>query len=89
MTTVPSSASPRPADETPIVAAQHLARFEFSDAGTKVLMVEWYPGAVQAPAASVDSSADPADPPSAPASDDVPAAEPAPASAPGDEADAA
>lgn len=27
---------------------QHLARFEFSDLGTKILMVEWYPGAVAA-----------------------------------------
>lgn len=28
--------------------SQHLARFEFSDLGTKILMVEWYPGAVPA-----------------------------------------
>ncbi|KAH6610923.1 hypothetical protein Trco_000943 [Trichoderma cornu-damae] len=30
-------------DAAPV--ATHLARFEFSDHGTKVLMVEWYPGA--------------------------------------------
>lgn len=37
--------------------SQHLARFEFSDLGTKILMVEWYPGAV--PAALSTVSADP------------------------------
>ncbi|PTB47168.1 uncharacterized protein TrAFT101_003398 [Trichoderma asperellum] len=30
-------------DTAPV--ATHLARFEFSDRGTKILMVEWYPGA--------------------------------------------
>ncbi|KAM5356293.1 hypothetical protein ACJ41O_002939 [Fusarium nematophilum] len=93
MATDPSSGPPRPADEPPIVpivpvvpvaAAQHLARFEFSDAGTKVLMVEWYPDAVEAPAPSDDPSADPADSSSAPGTDDVSAAEPAPAAASGD-----
>ncbi|EHK16411.1 uncharacterized protein TRIVIDRAFT_195364 [Trichoderma virens Gv29-8] len=32
--------------------ATHLARFEFSDHGTKILMVEWYPGAAAAPTLS-------------------------------------
>ncbi|KAL7930887.1 hypothetical protein V8C35DRAFT_130005 [Trichoderma chlorosporum] len=34
-------------DTAPV--ATHLARFEFSDHGTKILMVEWYPGAAAAP----------------------------------------
>lgn len=77
-------ASPRPDDGAPVVpttAAQHLARFEFSDAGTKVLMVEWYPDAVHVPASSDDPPADLADPSSAPSTDDVSAAEPASAAA--------
>ncbi|KAM0437450.1 hypothetical protein ACHAPT_001812 [Fusarium lateritium] len=76
--------SPRPDDGTPVVpttAVQHLARFEFSDAGTKVLMVEWYPDAVHAPATSDDPPADLADASSAPSADDVSAAEPASAAA--------
>lgn len=51
----------------------HLARFEFSDYGTKILMVEWHPGAVTTgsvtgppPAESVPS---PAEPDSDPAED--------------------
>ncbi|RFU77677.1 hypothetical protein TARUN_4553 [Trichoderma arundinaceum] len=35
-------------DAAPV--ATHLARFEFSDHGTKILMVEWYPGAAAATA---------------------------------------
>ncbi|KAF4338250.1 hypothetical protein FBEOM_7868 [Fusarium beomiforme] len=68
MTTDPSSGPPRPGlsafavdGEAPIVPsvdAQHLARFEFSDAGTKVLMVEWYPDAVRGPAESAAPIAD-------------------------------
>lgn len=84
MTTDLEPESPRPDDGAPVVpttAAQHLARFEFSDAGTKVLMVEWYPDAVHAPAPSDDPPADLADPLSAPSTDDVSAAEPASASA--------
>ncbi|KAL7807647.1 hypothetical protein V8C26DRAFT_414398 [Trichoderma gracile] len=38
------AAAPDASSDTPPVAA-HLARFEFSDHGTKILMVEWYPGA--------------------------------------------
>ncbi|KAF5025274.1 hypothetical protein F66182_2659 [Fusarium sp. NRRL 66182] len=90
MTTDPSSGSFRPASasagEAPIVPTaedQHLARFEFSDAGTKVLMVEWYPEAVQVPAVS----ADPSDHSSVPATDDVSATDSASAHAPGVKAD--
>ncbi|KAG5973163.1 hypothetical protein E4U58_005607 [Claviceps cyperi] len=38
----PSSATPRSAAEVSVGYA-HMARFEFSDLGTKILMVEWYP----------------------------------------------
>ncbi|KAL7820466.1 hypothetical protein V8C44DRAFT_316718 [Trichoderma aethiopicum] len=38
------AAAPDTSSDTPPVAT-HLARFEFSDHGTKILMVEWYPGA--------------------------------------------
>ncbi|OTA07085.1 hypothetical protein A9Z42_0079560 [Trichoderma parareesei] len=38
------AAAPDASSDTPPVAT-HLARFEFSDHGTKILMVEWYPGA--------------------------------------------
>ncbi|KAI9899601.1 hypothetical protein N3K66_006062 [Trichothecium roseum] len=49
----PSSGPPRPAlqplaDGDPVLGASHLARFEFSDAGTKILMVEWMPEAKDA-----------------------------------------
>lgn len=38
--------SPTPAGEQPhVITTTHLARFEFSDQGTKVLMVEWQPEA--------------------------------------------
>ncbi|KAK1250651.1 hypothetical protein MKX08_010654 [Trichoderma sp. CBMAI-0020] len=40
-------------DTAPV--ATHLARFEFSDRGTKVLMVEWYPGAAATTASALDS----------------------------------
>ncbi|KAK3192770.1 hypothetical protein K4F52_001126 [Lecanicillium sp. MT-2017a] len=56
----PSSVSPRsdgpsptPAGEQPqVIATTHLARFEFSDQGTKVLMVEWQPGTETDPASN-------------------------------------
>ncbi|KAK5987665.1 hypothetical protein PT974_11797 [Cladobotryum mycophilum] len=38
----------------PAITATHLARFEFSDHGTKVLMVEWYPGAAALPTPADD-----------------------------------
>ncbi|TFB06362.1 hypothetical protein CCMA1212_002319 [Trichoderma ghanense] len=38
------AAAPEASWDAPPVAT-HLARFEFSDHGTKILMVEWYPGA--------------------------------------------
>ncbi|KAI1010161.1 hypothetical protein LB504_012350 [Fusarium proliferatum] len=93
MTTGPFSVSSRPrtpsasavvgeAPIVPSVEAQHLARFEFSDAGTKVLMVEWYPDAVPGPAASANCPADTPGEESAPAADRISATEPAPASAP-------
>lgn len=81
----PSSGPPRPAlqppaAEDPPIATAHLARFEFSDAGTKILMVEWYPGAVveKSTAAAVSAEA----PDSVPAADfhDVSAPAPAPGS---------
>ncbi|VZH93569.1 unnamed protein product [Fusarium fujikuroi] len=95
MTTGPFSGSSRPrtpsasavvgeAPIVPSVEAQHLARFEFSDAGTKVLMVEWYPDAVPGPAASANCPADTPGEQSAPAADRISATEPAPASAPVD-----
>ncbi|KAL6920162.1 hypothetical protein ACHAPO_000978 [Fusarium lateritium] len=84
--TAPAENSLSSAGEVPIVPTveiQHLARFEFSDAGTKVLMVEWYPDAVQGPAASADPSADSSGERSAPTTDQVSAAEPASVSNPG------
>ncbi|KAF5530838.1 hypothetical protein FMEXI_13290 [Fusarium mexicanum] len=92
MTTDPFSGSSRPgtpsasaivgeAPIVPSVEAQHLARFEFSDAGTKVLMVEWYPDAVPGPAASAICLADTPGEQSAPAADRISATEPAPISA--------
>ncbi|KAM0339808.1 hypothetical protein ACHAPU_010761 [Fusarium lateritium] len=71
----------------PTVEAQHLARFEFSDAGTKVLMVEWYPDAVPGPATSADPSTDTSGKHSAPVTDGVSATGPAPASFPDDAVD--
>ncbi|KAL3961643.1 hypothetical protein ACCO45_003166 [Purpureocillium lilacinum] len=78
----PSSEPPRPppADAAPTdaeaMAASHLARFEFSEQGTKILMVEWHPGDAAASAASVarpDSSPRPA---AAPKPDPDPASTP-------------
>ncbi|RGP74927.1 hypothetical protein FLONG3_5899 [Fusarium longipes] len=69
----------------PSVEVQHLARFEFSDAGTKVLMVEWYPDAVQGSAVSADLSIDSSGERSAPVSDQVSATEPTSVSDPGAE----
>ncbi|PNP37372.1 hypothetical protein TGAMA5MH_10750 [Trichoderma gamsii] len=40
-------------DTAPV--ATHLARFEFSDRGTKILMVEWYPGAATTTASALPS----------------------------------
>lgn len=40
-------------DTAPV--ATHLARFEFSDRGTKILMVEWYPGAAATTASTLPS----------------------------------
>ncbi|KAF5989411.1 hypothetical protein FBULB1_982 [Fusarium bulbicola] len=95
MTTDPFSGSSRPGTPSasaivgeppivPSVEAQHLARFEFSDAGTKVLMVEWYPDAVPGSAASVICVADTPGEQSTPAADRISATEPAPISAPVD-----
>lgn len=41
-------------DTAPV--ATHLARFEFSDRGTKILMVEWYPGAAATTLSSQDTT---------------------------------
>ncbi|KAF4998086.1 hypothetical protein FGRMN_3383 [Fusarium graminum] len=68
----------------PTVEAQHLARFEFSDAGTKVLMVEWYPDAVPGPATSADPSMDTSGKHSAPVTDEFSVTGPASASVPDD-----
>ncbi|RBR12326.1 uncharacterized protein FIESC28_08665 [Fusarium coffeatum] len=81
----PTQDSSSSAGEVPIVPTvevQHLARFEFSDAGTKVLMVEWYPDAVPGPAASADPSTNSSGVNSAPATDKVSATGPASDSAP-------
>ncbi|KAH7326717.1 hypothetical protein B0I35DRAFT_475333 [Stachybotrys elegans] len=46
---------------TPVViATTHMARFEFSEQGTKILMVEWYPSASRVPGSGSDSVAAPA-----------------------------
>ncbi|KAF4449331.1 hypothetical protein F53441_7381 [Fusarium austroafricanum] len=100
MTTDPSSGSPRPASPSapasaaageapivPTVEVQHLARFEFSDAGTKVLMVEWYPDAVQGPATSADPPASNSGEHSDLTTDQVSATDPASASTPDDKVD--
>ncbi|OAA63913.1 hypothetical protein ISF_04622 [Cordyceps fumosorosea ARSEF 2679] len=54
----PASVAPRSdaaeSDHPPVIATTHLARFEFSDEGTKILMVEWQP---EAEAADIDSTA--------------------------------
>ncbi|KAM0215920.1 hypothetical protein ACHAQI_003019 [Fusarium lateritium] len=83
----PTSVSAGEAPIVPTVEAQHLARFEFSDAGTKVLMVEWYPDVVLAPATSADPSAGTSDEPSAPAAGEVSATDPASASVPDNKVD--
>lgn len=81
----PSSGPPRPAlqppaAEDPPITAAHLARFEFSDAGTKILMVEWYPGAVvEKPAAAAVSAEASAPPDAVPAADLHGVSAPAPA----------
>ncbi|KAL6858599.1 hypothetical protein J3F83DRAFT_717723 [Trichoderma novae-zelandiae] len=50
-------AAPDASSDTPPVAT-HLARFEFSDHGTKILMVEWYPGAPTLSGQDTTASAD-------------------------------
>ena len=52
-----SSGAPR-SEPAATMATAHLARFEFSDAGTKVLMVEWLPGAATAADAGAGADAD-------------------------------
>jgi len=51
-------------DATTELSTSHLARFEFSDAGTKILMVEWAPGAV---ASTLPTAPDDAPSPATPA----------------------
>lgn len=62
-----ASEAPRPEDVELVEATDpaigeltttHLARFEFSDAGSKILMVEWVPDAVGPPVANDDSGVD-------------------------------
>jgi hypothetical protein len=50
-------------------ATAHLARFEFSDKGTKILMVEWRPGHVSATSGAVAPAAQSASSASDPAAD--------------------
>ncbi|KAI1065176.1 hypothetical protein LB507_000594 [Fusarium sp. FIESC RH6] len=86
----PTQDSSSSAGEVPIVPTvevQHLARFEFSDAGTKVLMVEWYPDAVPGPAASADPFTNSSGANSAPATDKVSATGPTSDSTPEDNLD--
>jgi hypothetical protein len=83
----PTSVSTGEAPIVPTVEAQHLARFEFSDAGTKVLMVEWYPDVVLGPATSADPSAGTSDEPSAPVAGEVSATDPDSASVPDNKVD--
>jgi hypothetical protein len=70
----PSSGAPRPDAESvaeaahepaqsevpAVMATPHMARFEFSDAGTKILMVEWLPGDGGSAAAATDAGSGPA-----------------------------
>ncbi|KAG5919430.1 hypothetical protein E4U61_000909 [Claviceps capensis] len=55
MAAAPSSAPPRSAAEVSAGSA-HMARFEFSDLGTKILMVEWHPDEPSPPSSSSLSS---------------------------------
>lgn len=61
----------------PSITTAHLARFEFSDHGTKILMVEWHPGGTAGDAAPPGGATDEADttarPPVAPNPDPDPA----------------
>ncbi|KAM3436094.1 hypothetical protein MY4824_002858 [Beauveria thailandica] len=56
----PASVAPRSdateSDHSPAIATAHLARFEFSDEGTKILMVEWQPEAEATEVAEVAMS---------------------------------
>lgn len=45
----------------PSITTAHLARFEFSDHGTKILMVEWHPGGTAGDAAPPGGATDEAD----------------------------
>ncbi|KAG6056899.1 hypothetical protein E4U17_001864 [Claviceps sp. LM77 group G4] len=58
MAAVPSPAPPRSAAEVSAGSA-HMARFEFSDLGTKILMVEWHPYEPSPSLSSLPSSASP------------------------------
>ncbi|KAL7794565.1 hypothetical protein V8C37DRAFT_376047 [Trichoderma ceciliae] len=53
---VPAPDPASDSDAAPV--ATHLARFEFSDHGTKILMVEWYPGVAAATTAPTLSGQD-------------------------------
>ncbi|UNI15228.1 hypothetical protein JDV02_001782 [Purpureocillium takamizusanense] len=53
----PPSEPPRPlSTDAEAIDTPHLARFEFSEQGTKILMVEWHPGDVAASASSSASA---------------------------------
>ncbi|ATY63050.1 hypothetical protein A9K55_008266 [Cordyceps militaris] len=60
----PASVAPRSdaaeSCHAPAIATAHLARFEFSDEGTKVLMVEWQPETELPEVLNVDSTTAPA-----------------------------
>ncbi|KAJ6445570.1 prolyl-tRNA synthetase 1 [Purpureocillium lavendulum] len=79
----PSPEPPRPPVDaasttdapSPAIGTAHLARFEFSEQGTKILMVEWHPGA--APGDSATARPDVVGPP-APNSDPDRASPPSP-----------
>lgn len=61
----PASVAPRSdaeSEQTPAIATAHLARFEFSDEGTKILMVEWQPDAELDSTAAAAADADAAAP---------------------------
>ena len=69
-------ADPAVTSPTGVMSTAHLARFEFSDAGTKILMVEWVPDAAGAAAAAAaatttggGTAASPIQVPSKPAAD--------------------
>lgn len=58
----PASVAPRSdaqPDHPPAIETAHLARFEFSDEGTKILMVEWHPEAEPGSTAGAQDAAGP------------------------------